>query len=79
MDKSVNEELLRELDCKLAELHLGQTTIEEYLVVLRDNIHDTAVQLLEPTTRKKRIGMMQMIKKSRKCQQKRIVFTESTN
>ena len=52
-DKSVNEDLTRELDCKLAELHLGQATIEEDWVVLRDKIHDTALQLLGPTTRQK--------------------------
>ena len=51
-DKSVSEDLTRELDCKLAELHLGQATIEEDWVVLRDKIHDTAFQLLGPTTRK---------------------------
>ena len=49
-DKSVSEDLTRELDCKLAELHLGQATIEENWVVLRDKIHDTAFQLLGPTT-----------------------------
>ena len=52
-DKSVNEDLTRELDCKLAELHLGQATIEEDWVVLRDKIHDTALQLLGPTTQQK--------------------------
>ena len=51
-DKSVSEDLTRELDRKLAELHLGQATIEEDWVVLRDKIHDTAFQLLGPTTRK---------------------------
>ena len=51
-DKSVSEDLTRELDCKLAELHLGQATIEEDWVVLRDKIHDTECQLLGPTTRK---------------------------
>ena len=51
-DKSVSEDLTRELHCKLAELHLGQATIEEDWVVLRDEIHDTAFQLLGPTTRK---------------------------
>ena len=51
-DKLVSEDLTRELDCKLAELHLGQATIEEDGVVLRDKIHDTAFQLLGPTTRK---------------------------
>ena len=52
-DKSVSEDdLTRELDYKLAELHLGQATIEEDWVVLRDKIHDTAFQLLGPTTRK---------------------------
>ena len=51
-DKSVSEDLTPELDCKLAELHLGQATIEEYWVVLRDKINDTSVQLLGPTTRK---------------------------
>ena len=40
-DKSVSEDLTRELDCKLAELHLGQATIEEDWVMLRDKIHDT--------------------------------------
>ena len=65
-DKSVNEDITRELDCKLAELHLGQATIEEDWVVLRDKIHDTAFQLLGPTTRKKnRTGLMKMMKKSR--------------
>ena len=53
-DKSVSEDLTRELDCKLAELHLGQATIEEDWVVLRVKIHDTAFQLLGPTTRKNR-------------------------
>ena len=52
MDKSVSEDLMRELDCKLAELHLGQATIEEDWVVLRDMIHDTSFQLLGPTTQK---------------------------
>ena len=52
-DKSVSEDLTRELDCKLAELHPGQATIEEDWVELRDKIHDTAFQLLGPTTRKK--------------------------
>ena len=52
-DKSVSEDLTRELDCKLAELHIGQATIEEDWVVLRDKMHDTAFQLLGPTTRKK--------------------------
>ena len=67
-DKSVSEDLKRELDCKLAELHLGQATIEEDWVVLRDKIHYTAFQLLGPTTRKKsRTGLMKMMKKSRKC------------
>ena len=51
-DKSVSEDLTRELDCKIAELHLGQAAIEEDWVVLRDKIHDTAFQLLGPTTRK---------------------------
>ena len=51
-DKSVSEDLTLELECKLAELHLGQATIEEYWVVLRDKIHDTAFQLLGSTTRK---------------------------
>ena len=51
-DKSVSEDLPRELDGTLAELHLGQVTIEEDWVVLRDKIHDTAFQLLGPTTRK---------------------------
>ena len=51
-DKSVSEDLTRELDCKLAELHLGLATIEGDWVVLRDKIHDTAFQLLGPTTRK---------------------------
>ena len=56
----------REIDCKLAELHLGQATIDEEWVVLRDKIHDTAFQLLGPTTRKKtRTGLMKMMKKSR--------------
>ena len=58
-DKSVSEDLTRELDSKLAELHLGQSTIEEDWGVLRYKIHDTAFQLLGPTTRKNR-------KKSRK-------------
>ena len=52
-DKSVSDDLTRELDYKLAELHLGQATIEEDWVVLRDKIQDTAVQLLGHTTRKK--------------------------
>ncbi len=52
-DKALSEDLTRELDCKLAELHLGQATIDEDWVVLRDKIHDTAFQLLGPTTRKK--------------------------
>ena len=52
-DKSVNEDLTRELDCKLAELHLGQSTFEEDWVVLIDKIRDTVYQLLGPTTRKK--------------------------
>ena len=51
-DKSVSEDLTRELDCKLAELHLGQATIDEDWVVLRDKIHDTSFQLLGPTTQK---------------------------
>ena len=51
-DRSVSEDLTRELDCKLAELHLGQGTIEEDWVVLRDKIHGTAFQLLGPNTRK---------------------------
>ena len=51
-DKSVIEDLTRELDCKLAELNLGQATIVEDWVVFRDKIHDTAFQLLGPTTRK---------------------------
>ena len=67
MDKSVSEDLTRELDCKLAELHLEKATIEEDWVVLRDIIHDTAFQLLGPTTRKTRTGLMKMMKKSRKC------------
>ena len=46
-DKSVGEDLTRELDCKLAELHLVQATIEEDWVVLKDKIHDTAFQLLD--------------------------------
>ena len=33
-DKSVSEDLTLELDGKLAELHLGQATIEEDWVVL---------------------------------------------
>ena len=44
---------LAALYMKLAELHLGQATIEEDWVVLRDKIHDTAFELLGPTTRKK--------------------------
>ena len=51
-DESVSEDLTRDRDCKLAELHLGQATIEEDWVVLRYKIHDTAFQLLGPTTRK---------------------------
>ena len=51
-DKSVSEDLTRELDCKLAELHFGQATVEEDWVVLRDKVHATAFQLLGPTTRK---------------------------
>ena len=51
-DKSVSDDLTRELDYKLAELHHGQATIEEDWVVHRDKIHDTAFQLLGPTTRK---------------------------
>ena len=47
-DKSVSEDITLELDCKLAELHLGQATIEEDWVMLRDKIHDTAFQLLGP-------------------------------
>ena len=66
-DNSVAEDLTRELDCKLAELHLGQATIEEYCVVLRDNINDTAFQLLGPITRKTRTGLKKMLKISRKC------------
>ena len=66
-DKSVNADLTREFDCKLAELHLGQATIEDDWVVLRDKIHDTAFQLLGPTTRKTRTGLMEMMKISRKC------------
>ena len=50
-DKSVSEDL-HELDCKLPELPLGQATIEEDWVMLRDKIHDTAFLLLGPTTRK---------------------------
>ena len=65
--KSVSEDPTRGLDCKLAELHLGQATIEEDCVVLRDKIHDTAFQLLGPTTRKNQTGLMKMMKKSRKC------------
>ena len=42
---------MREPDCKLAELPLGQATIEEDWVVLRYKIHDTAFQSLGPTTR----------------------------
>ena len=52
-DKSVSEDLTRELHCKLAELRIGQATIEEDCVVLRDKIHDRAFQLLGHTTRKK--------------------------
>ena len=66
-DKSVSEDLTRELDGKLAELHLGQATIEEDWVLLRDKIHDAAFQLLGPTTRKTRTSLMKMMKKSRKC------------
>ena len=66
-DKSVSEDLTRVLDGKLAELHLGQATIDEDWGVLRDKIHDTAFQLLGPTTRKPRTGLMKMMKKSRKC------------
>ena len=52
-EKSVSEDLPRVLDCKLAELHLGQTTIkEEWVVLITYKIHDTTFQLLEPTTRK---------------------------
>ena len=51
-DKSASEDLPRELDCTLTELHLGQATIKEDWVVLRDKIRDTAFQLLGPTTRK---------------------------
>ena len=51
-DKSVSEDLTRKLDCKLAELQLGQATIAEDPVVLRDKIHDITFQLLGPTTRK---------------------------
>ena len=50
-DKSVSEDLTRELDCKVAALHLGQATIEEDWVELRDKIHDKALQLLGPTMR----------------------------
>ena len=50
-DKSVSEDLMRELDCKLTELHLGQANIEEDCVMLRDKIHDTDFQLLGRTTR----------------------------
>ena len=64
-DKSASEDLTSELDCKLAELHLGQATIEEDWVVLRDNIHDTIFQLLGPTTRKNRTGLMKMMNNSR--------------
>ena len=70
MDESVIEDITRELDCKLAELHLVQTTIEEDRVVLRDNIHDTAFQLgpYSGVPREKtRTGLMKMMKKSRKC------------
>ena len=49
-DKSVSEDLTRELDCKLTELHLGQANIKEDCVMLRDKIHDTDFQLLGPTT-----------------------------
>ena len=42
---------MREPDCKLAELPLGQATIDEDWVVLRYKIHDTAFQFLGPTTR----------------------------
>ena len=41
-ENSGSEDLTRELDCNLAELHLGQATIEEDMVVLRDMIHDSA-------------------------------------
>ena len=51
-DTTVSEDLTRELDCKLAELHLGQATIDEDWAVLRDKIHDTAFQLLGPHMRK---------------------------
>ena len=51
-DKSVSEDLTRELDGELAELYFGQATIEEDWVVFRDKIHDTAFQLIGPTTRK---------------------------
>ena len=56
-----------ELDCKLTELHRGQATIDEDWVVLRDKIHDTAIQLFGPTARKTRTGLTKMMKKSRKC------------
>ena len=51
-DKSVCEDITRELDCKLAELHLGQATTEEDWVMLRDKIHVTVFQILGPITRK---------------------------
>ena len=55
-EKSVSGDLTCELDCKLAELHHGQATIEEDWVVLRDNIHNVAFQLLGPTMQKNRTG-----------------------
>ena len=55
---NVSEDLTRELDSKLAELHPGQATLEEDWVVLRDKIHDTAFQLLGPTTRKKKPALV---------------------
>ena len=63
MVKSLSEDLTRELDCKLSELHLGQATIEEDWVVLRDKIHDTAFQLLGIPREKNRTGLMKMMKK----------------
>ena len=51
-EKSASEDLPRMLDCKLAELHLGQTTIkEDWVVLITYKIHDATFQLLGPTTR----------------------------
>ena len=44
-DKSFSEDLTRELNCKLPDLHLGQATIQKDWVGLRYKIHDTALSV----------------------------------